>query len=326
MPNGRDILKPPPLRRGDTIGIVALASNVQPDALDAGVARLRALGYEVVLGESLLDQDLYFAGSADARSRDLMQMFMRSEVKGIISARGGYGSNYLLPLLDLDLIRRNPKLLVGYSDITSILTWIHDETGMVTFHGPMAAKDFAHDDGVDLLTWFGAAEGGNELELTSSQYGSFRTLISGEAEGTLYGGCLSILAASLGTRYEIETGGTILFLEDIATKPYQIDRMLMQMKYAGMFDGVRGIIFGELLECVQPGGQNYTLEEIIVRILGDLNIPIVYGLPSGHVHKNNITLPIGIQARLHASPNSVTLKMIESAVSATSARADSTRI
>lgn len=326
MPPPRHILKPPPLRRGDTIGIVAPASNIQRDQLELGMARLRVLGYEVVVGDSFFVQDLYFAGTAEARARDLMQMFERTDVRAIVCARGGYGSNYLLPLLDLDVIQRHPKILVGYSDITALLTWINDETGLVTFHGPMAAKDFAHEDGVDLASWLVAMEGKSELEITSSSSPSLTTIIPGDAQGTLYGGCLSIIAASLGTRYEVETGGTILFLEDIATKPYQVDRMLMQMKYAGAFDGVRGIVFGEMLDCVQPGGQSYTLEEVILRVIGDLGVPIAYGLPSGHVQRNNVTLPIGVRASLHARQDSVTLKILEPAVSATPASAGSTRI
>lgn len=325
MPVPRDILKPLPLRRGDTIGIVAPASNIQREILDAGIARLKKLGYGVVVGESVYQQDLYFAGTPQARARDLMTMFQRDNVRAIMCARGGYGSNYLLPLLDIDVIRRNPKILVGYSDITSLLTWIHDETGLVTFHGPMATKDFAHTDGVDLASWFVAMEGG-DIAISSQQLSGFKTLVPGEAQGTLYGGCLSIVVASLGTCYEIETGGTILFLEDIATKPYQVDRMLMQMKFAGAFDGVRGVVFGEMLDCVQPGGQTYTLEEVIVRVLGDLKVPIAYGLSSGHVRQNNITLPFGVHAALHARVDSVTLRILESAVSSAPARASSSRI
>lgn len=321
----RDILKPPPLQRGDTIGIVAPASNIKKEMLDAGVANLRKLGYEVALGDSVLDQDLYFAGSAEARARDLMQMFLRPDVKAILCARGGYGSNYLLPLLDLNAIRRKPKILVGYSDITSLLTWIHDETALVTFHGPMVTKDFAHEGGVALDAWFSAVEGRGELAV-DSQSSPLRTLIPGLAEGVLYGGCLSILAASLGTPYEIETGGTILFLEDIATKPYQVDRMLVQMKYAGAFDGVRGFVFGEMLDCVQPGGQSYTLEEVIMRVLGNLKVPIAFGLSSGHVQRNNITLPIGVRARLRASGDSATLTIVEPAVNTVTARVGSSVI
>jgi muramoyltetrapeptide carboxypeptidase len=251
-----------------------------------------------------------------------MQMFLRPEVRAIVCARGGYGSNYLLPLLDLDAIRRHPKILVGYSDITSLLTWIHDETGLVTFHGPMVTKDFAHQDGVALDAWFSAVEGRGELGV-NAQSSTLRTLAAGNAGGVLYGGCLSIVAASLGTPYEIETGGTILFLEDIATKPYQVDRMLMQMKYAGAFDGVQGVIFGEMLDCVQPGGQNYTLDEVILRVLGDLKIPVACGFSSGHVQRQNITLPIGVRATLQASADSATLNILESGVNAAIARVGS---
>jgi muramoyltetrapeptide carboxypeptidase len=188
----------------------------------------------------------------------------------------------------------------------------------------MAAKDFAHEDGINVDSWLAAMEG-RPLELSSKNFAGLKTLIPGEAQGLLYGGCLSILVASLGTRYEIETGGDILFLEDTGAKPYQIDRMLMQMKFAGAFEGVRGIVFGEMLDCVQPGGQQYTLEEIIVRVLGDLKVPIAYGLPSGHVQRNNITLPFGVRAALHTDVDSVTLRTLEAAVSAAPARAGSTR-
>jgi muramoyltetrapeptide carboxypeptidase len=324
MPPARDILKPPPLRRGDTVGIVAPASAIQPEALEAGTNRLRDLGYQVVLGESVLQRDLYFAGNTAARAADFMRMFERSDIRGIICARGGYGANYLLPHVELDVIERNPKILIGYSDITSLLTWITDETGLVTFHGPMAAKDFAHNEGVDLDSFIAAVEG-KPYSLDSTAIASFKTLIPGDASGTLYGGCLSMLAASLGTPYEIETSGSILFIEDVATKPYQIDRMLMHMKYAGKFEGVKAIVFGEMTDCHQPGGQQYTLEEIILRVLGDLHIPIAYGLPSGHVLGQNLTLPFGVLAHLHAAADSVTLKIAEAAVSEPQARANVTR-
>jgi muramoyltetrapeptide carboxypeptidase len=309
MPSSPDILKPPALRRGDTIGVVAPASNVKREEVEAGVARLQELGYRVVVGDSVIARDLYFAGSPEARARDLRTMFEREDVRAIVAARGGYGSNYLLPLIDLEVIRRNPKPVIGYSDLTSLLTWIFDETGLVTFHGPMVAKDFAHNDGADLESWFAALEGNASWSLNQ-----MRMLNSGDAEGTLYGGCLSILVASLGTPFEIETGGTILFFEDIGTKPYQIDRMLMQLKLAGKFDGVKGIVFGAMQDCLQPGGQDYTLEEVIMRVLGDLRIPVTFGLPSGHVPTRNITLPFGVKARLQADSNSATLTMLESAV------------
>ncbi len=312
MPSSQDILKPLPLRRGDTIGVVSPASNVKREEVESGIAQLLELGYKVAVGDNVFARDLYFAGSPEMRARDLQTMFERQDVRAIVAARGGYGSNYLLPLIDLDSIRRNPKPLIGYSDLTSLLTWIFDETGLVTFHGPMVAKDFAQHEGADLESWFSALEGGSTWSLNQ-----MRTLVQGEAQGTIYGGCLSILVASLGTPYEIETGGTILFLEDIGTKPYQIDRMLMQLKMAGKFDGVRGIVFGGMQDCVQPGGQDYPLEEVIVRVLAGLRIPVTFGLPSGHVPSRNITLPFGVKAHLQAGSNSATLTMLESAVCTT---------
>jgi muramoyltetrapeptide carboxypeptidase len=187
---------------------------------------------------------------------------------------------------------------MGYSDVTTLLTWFADQ-GLVTFHGPMVTKDFGSGL-VDLPSFSAATSGeGFAISLAAS---AVEVLVPGVAEGILYGGCLSMLVASLGTAYSAQTEGKLLLLEDVAAKPYQIDRMLMHLKLAGKLHDVKGIIFGEMLDCVQPGGQSYTLQHIVLRVLGDLRIPIVYGLPSGHVSKPNITLPLGARAKLHASP------------------------
>jgi muramoyltetrapeptide carboxypeptidase len=309
-------IKPPALRSGDTVGIVAPASNIKPDLLQAGCAALRELGYKPFYVESILERDLYFAGSPARRTRELEEMFSRDEVRAIICARGGYGSNYLLDILDLNKIKAHPKIFVGYSDLTSLLTYFADAAGLVTFHGPMLTKDFVNANGVDLDSWRHALNGSSEWapELDSD----VRSLVEGSAEGILYGGCLSILVASLGTPYEIRTAGTILFLEDIAAKPFQIDRMLMQLKLAGKLAGVRGIIFGEMLDCTQTANkdQGYTLEEVVLRVVGDLGIPVAYGLRSGHVSRSNITLPFGVQVALNATSGGVRLRILEAATTA----------
>jgi muramoyltetrapeptide carboxypeptidase len=305
-------IKPPALRPGETVGIVAPASNIQREALEAGCRALAQLGYKPFYFDSILDQDLYFAGSVQRRLNELHEMFARPEVRAIICARGGYGCNYLLPQLDLSLVRANPKIFAGYSDITSLLTYIHDSTGLITFHAPMIAKDFAHDDGIDEHSWKAALEGWSDWELGLQS--GMRGLVNGNVEGVLYGGCLSMLAASLGTPYEIQTAGTLLFIEDVAAKPYQIDRMLMQLKLASKLDAVKGIIFGEMLDCVQNAEQEYTLEEVVLRIVGYLGIPVAYGLRSGHVSSRNIALPIGVRARLRVAAGAATLAMIEPAV------------
>ncbi len=304
-------VKPPALHQGDLVGIVAPASNVKKSDLDAGCEALRRAGYRPFYFDSILDQDLYFAGSVTRRARELEEMFVRDDVRAIVCARGGYGSNYLLNAIDIDKIRTHPKILVGYSDLTTLLTYFLDFAGLVTFHGPMAAKDWAHDAGVDLASWQAALSGAPawDVELNSEVTG----LEDGEAEGQMYGGCLSILVASLGTRYEVSTSDTILFLEDVAAKPFQIDRMLMQLKLAGKFDGVRGIIFGEMLDCAQSANQGYTLQEVITRIVGDLGLPVAYGVSSGHVTSGNITLPFGVQARLTVRGGHVRLKILQAA-------------
>ena len=309
-------IKPPALQAGDTVGIVAPASIIKPEHLAVGCAALRDLGYKPFYFESILERDLYFAGSAERRARELEEMFIRDEVRAILCARGGYGSNYLLDILDLNKIKAHPKIFVGYSDLTTLLTYFADSAGMITFHGPMVAKDFAHADGVDPGSWERALNASSEwaLDLDSDT----KPLVEGSAEGTLYGGCLSILVASLGTPYEIRTVGTILFIEDIAAKPYQIDRMLMQLKLAGKLADVQGIIFGEMLDCAQNSNkdQGCTLEEVVLRVVGDLGVPVAYGLRSGHVSRRNITLPFGVHASLTVATSGVKLQILETATTA----------
>ena len=307
------LVKPRALHSGDTIGIVAPASNIRQSDLEAGCDALRRAGYRPFYLDSILDRDLYFAGSIERRVRELEEMFEREDVAAILCARGGYGANYLLTDLDLETIRAHPKIFVGYSDITCLLTHFADTANLVTFHGPMAAKDWAHADGVNLSSWMSAFSQSApwDVPLNPESTG----LRDGDAQGTLYGGCLSILVASLGTPYEIETDGTILFIEDIATKPYQIDRMLMQLKLGGYLASVRGIVFGEMVDCVQSSNQDYTLQEVIKRIMGDLGIPVAFGVKSGHVSSGNITLPFGVQASLSVRGRDVKLKILESAVS-----------
>ena len=303
-------IKPRALRPGDKVGIVAPASNLKRELLEAGCDGLRRADYEPFYVDSILDRDLYFAGSVERRARELEAMFERDDIRAIICARGGYGSNYLPLALDPAKIIPHPKILVGYSDITTLLCCLADWANIVTFHGPMVTKDFAVADGVDLQSWHNALGGVTEWEIGKGS--GAKPLLAGEAEGILSGGCLSMLAASLGTPYEIQTAGTILFIEDVAAKPYQIDRMLMQLKLAGKLKDVRALIFGEMQDCRQSPDQDYTLEEVILRVVEDLRIPVAFGLRSGHVSRANITLPMGVRARL-AVGDSVTLRVLEAA-------------
>jgi muramoyltetrapeptide carboxypeptidase len=294
-------LRPAALKPGDTVGIIAPAGAINRDILEAGCAWLLRRGYQPFYLPSILDRDLYFAGSTARRLDEFHQMFANKEVKAIICARGGYGCNYLLPGIDLDLVRSNRKIFCGCSDATTLLTYLCAAAGMVVFHGPMLNID-VRPDGVDEESWLAAMTSGEsyQREFTGDEV---ETLVAGHAEGMLYGGCLSLLCASLGTPYEIDTRGTILFLEDLAEPAFRIDRMLMHLKLAGKFDGVRGVIFGEMLKCGPRGDGDFTLQQVVQRVLGDLGIPIAYGLKSGHVSRGNITLPFGVKAQFNAGAN-----------------------
>lgn len=301
-------MKAPALKPGDKIAIIAPASDIKRDLLEKGAAGLRQRGYEPVYLPGILERDLYFAGTLDRRLKEFEEFLERDDIAALICARGGYGSNYLLERLDFEKFIQHPKVIVGYSDNTSLLTAITDRCGLVTFHGPMVTKDFASPQGVELSSWTNAVTGAGAWNLPVDKV---QVLRPGRAQGRLHGGCLSLLVASLGTPFEIHTDDTILFLEDIGAKPYQIDRMMMQLRLSGKFNRVRGFIFGEMLDCFQPGGQDYTLQQVIMRVLAGYDVPIIYGLPSGHVSGSNITLPIGVQAELIAGVTPA-VKILES--------------
>jgi muramoyltetrapeptide carboxypeptidase len=294
-------VRPASLQAGDTVGIVAPSSSFRRDEFEAGCAHLLRLGYQPFYQPSIFDRELYFGGPVRRRVDQLHEMFRRPEVKAILCARGGYGCNYLLPHLDLELIRANPKILAGCSDVTTLLTYLCDAAGLVTFHAPMVAGDFARPDGMDVSSWNAAVALDQTYRRDFGAADGIQVLKQGSGEGILYGGCLSLLVASLGTPYEIQTDETILFLEDRAERPYRIDRMLMQLKLAGKFDAVRGIVFGEMIDCNEARALDYTLPQVIMRIIGYLGVPIVFGLKSGHVSSRALTLPFGVKANMVAS-------------------------
>ncbi len=303
------IIKPPALRPADKIGLIAPASSFSREAFETGCDRLLLMGYEPVYSPGVFNRDLYFAGSAERRLRELGDMLRRDDIAALIGIRGGYGSNYLLDNLNFEILSAHPKIVLGCSDLTSLLTAISERTGLVTFHGPMVAKDIAGNT-LEISSWNHAFQGSASWSIPAE---GVEVLQPGRAQGRLHGGCLSLLVASLGTPFEIETEATILFVEDVGEKPYQIDRMLMQLILAGKLESVRGIVFGEMLNCVQPGGQDYTLQQVIKRVLAEYKIPVVYGLKSGHVSSGNITLPLGVQAALVADDSGAQLKILEAA-------------
>lgn len=310
MPNR--ILKPPAVAPGARIAIISLASSARSDRIARGMEVLRSLGYDVVASEHAYGKHPpYFSGPVEDRLADLHTAFADPAIAAIICTRGGYGSNYLLDGLDLDLIRSHPKPLFAYSDMTAIQTWLLDQTRLVSYHGPMVAADFSLEHGVHLES-FRAAIGGGLVRVGTGE--GLRILRPGTARGILYGGCLSLLTASLDTRFAPHTEGKLLFLEDVGAKPYQIDRMLRQMILAGKFEGARGFIFGEMLECGSRGADPDLLQQVILRLLEPFKVPIAIGLRSGHVSGGNVTLPFGTEAELLLEGDQPLLHFLDRAV------------
>ena len=310
-----NILKPKALKPAARIVAVAPASNARPERVDAGIEDLRRRGFDANPGPNAYrKQPPYFSAPAEDRLRELTGAFADPAVDALFCIRGGYGSNYLLPGLPLDELRRRPKLFLGYSDVTTLQTYLLDRIGLVAFHGPLVAGDFDRPDGVDDASFY-AAIGGGLVEAGPEQ--GLRVLRAGSGSktvrGTVYGGCLSILTSALGTPYAPQTEGKLLFLEDVAERPYRVDRMLRQMILAGKFEGVRGFIFGEMLDCVPSGTDSDLIERVILDVLSGFDVPIAFGLRSGHVSRGNVTLPFGIEAelRLDGTP---TLQYLEPAV------------
>ncbi len=305
--------KPPALRPGDTVAVIAPGSPIAPERLEAGVAELRRLGYHVRFRPDITAADTFFAGSAERRYQEMREALADPQVKAIICARGGYGCNYLVERLAADGVPSGAKIVTGYSDVTTLLAWLAQFAGWTAFHGPMVTLEFAAGGGA-----YDAASFRQALACTSGGWsagdGGARTLQGGIAEGLLFGGCLPMLTATLGTRREIQTAGTLLFLEDVAAKPYQVDRMLFHLREAGKFDGVRGIIFGEMLDCVQHSEQGYSLESVVRRALQGISVPLVFGFRSGHTSSGCITLPLGVRARLDARAPQPSLEILEAAV------------
>ena len=299
--------RPKALGSHSAVGVVGLASCVDGMELQAGCSALQELsGWHVETSSEAIMVAGDFAGCPDTRAAALMQMWQREDMNAIICSRGGYGSNYLLPLLDLEALSARPKVFIGYSDNTSILLSL-DRAHIVSFHGPMIASDFAKGQ-VDVNSFLSAL-GGSPLDFVFRAESSVQSLVAGEAQGPIVGGCLSVVVTSLGTPWEIETAGKILFLEDVNERPFRIDRMLMHLMLAGKFSGVRGVIFGGMLGCVQASDDGESLPQMIRRILGGLGVPIVFGFPSGHVTSGNITLPFGVPARLQSSESGVRLQV-----------------
>ncbi len=306
-----NLIKPAALRPGHTIGIVAPASNIKQDLLDEGCRELESLGFKTCYRPDITTSYRYFSGTRERRLGEFLEMLENPDIHAIFCARGGYGSGQLIPDIDADVIRRNAKIINGSSDITLLLNWV-ERAGVVAFHGPMVATAIKQgSEGYDRAVLLDLLQGKQAVKFPT---GSTKVLRNGKAEGRLIGGCLSVVVATLGTRNEIDTLDSILVLEDQDEKPYRIDRMITHLKHAGKFEGVRGVVFGEMLNCIQHPDQGYTLEDVLLDLLRDYRFPILYGFPTGHTSRPNVMVPFGVRARLDLTSNTPRFELLEPAV------------
>lgn len=290
--------RPRALRPGDRVGVCAPAGAVDLERLDRGVQTLRAIGFEVVVGDAVRARARFTAGTIEERLRDLQMLWADDSVKGIVCARGGAGAGSLLPRLDVESMVARPKVFMGYSDITFLHSLLNSH-GLVTFHGPMVAvgNDLA-DGRYDEASLRAGLLGEGKPYATGPD--DILALSPGAAEGRLQGGCISILASAAGTPWAMrpDPEGTILFLEDKNEPPYRLDRALMQLRASGAFATARGIVFGDMQDCNPNHGADHTLVDVLLDALAGIDVPIAIGLSSGHTRNPNVTLPFGARARL----------------------------
>ncbi|MDP4175560.1 MAG: LD-carboxypeptidase [Bacteroidota bacterium] len=312
-----EVIKPPKLNKGDLIGIISPASS--PDDLtriEKGVNYLERLGYQVEVGKNVGQNCGYLAGKDEQRLEDLHYMFSKPEIKAILCVRGGYGSPRLLNLIDYNLIKKNPKIFVGYSDITALQMAFLKKAGLVTFAGPMLAVDFWNEISpfTEQMFWDVISSKKKFGKVTNPENERFYILKNGETEAQVIGGNMALICSIMGTNYMPSFKDTILMLEEIGEAPYRVDRMFNQLKLAGALDQIKGIILGRFVDCYESDEykKTLTLNEVIDDYMGKLEIPVVYNFKHGHV-KDNITVAFGLNYKINTQKG--TIEMTESAVS-----------
>ncbi|HEX9186468.1 MAG TPA: LD-carboxypeptidase [Vicinamibacteria bacterium] len=307
--------RPRALRPGDLVGVPAPAGPVDEAGLRRGVAELERLGFAVRVAEGVLDRRGFTAGTVASRLRQLHDLWADPDVAAIVCARGGAGTIQLLPGLDRGLLARNPKVLVGYSDVT-LLHLEMERLALASLHGPMVARELADGaEAYDHASLRHALTGEGEPYASGPE--DLEALAEGRAEGVLRGGCLSMLAATAGTPWAPRRldEPAILFLEDVDERPYRVDRMLRQMRAAGMFEGVRGVVFGDMKGCAPGIDDDYSLQDVLLEALAGLEVPVAIGLSSGHSSHPNVTLPLGVHGRLECAAGEARLEVLEAPVS-----------
>ena len=323
--------KPPRLKSGDTIGLVTPATYLTEEQLREAVAAFAQFGFRVRYSPNMLVRKGYLGGTDQQRADDINQFFVDESVDAIICGRGGYGSARILPLLDYEVIRRNPKVFMGYSDITAMLYAIYREANLVCFHGPMGTSDYneyttQYFEGLLMnprgsLTYENPTvepvvpltTDGQESPELSVVENPLVTIASGTAEGVLVGGNLSLVTSLVGTAYDIDLRDKLVFLEEVGEAPYRIDRMLTQLLLdPEKLPAAAGVVLGVFSDCeAEDESKSLSLAQVLYDRLAGLGIPVLYGLSFGHI-KQNLTLPVGVRARLDADQQ--TLALLEPAV------------
>jgi muramoyltetrapeptide carboxypeptidase len=297
------MLKARALQPGDRVAVVAPASAFAREAFDAGVVELQRLGFEPVYDESVFARSRYTAGAPELRAAAFRRAWTDPSIAALIAVRGGYGSVQMLPVLHTAEIRRTPKAFIGYSDNTSLLTWITGQCGVVSYHGPMLEGRLARGEaGYDRDTF-------ERVLMRASAPGTIThadvvAIRAGEASGMLVGGTLTQLVASLGTPYAFDPPpGHILFLDEIAERPYRIDRMLTQLRLSGILSRAAAIVFGELPRCDEPADGGPSIRSVVADLMEGFAGPVLFGMPSGHTTGACLTLPLGVAARVVTDPS-----------------------
>jgi muramoyltetrapeptide carboxypeptidase len=310
------LMKPPKLKKRDLIGIVAPASPVlDPSRINRGVSYLERLGYDVIVGGNVLKQHGYFAGTDEERAADLDAMFRDRRVRMIICARGGYGTPRLLHMLDYGMIRRNPKILVGFSDITALQLALWSKCGLVTFHAPMLATDMAQP--MDLFTeqmfWLMVTSNERVGSVAFPEPMEVKVVRPGSFTGHLLGGNLSMLVSLLGTPYQPLLDHSILFLEEVGEEPYRVDRMLTQLRNASVLTRCHGVMIGRCVDCLprDSSRNSLTLDEVFKEFALASKKPVISHAPFGHVDQK-MTLPLGVKVKVHSERRS--MELLEAAV------------
>lgn len=311
------VIKPARLKKGDTIGLITPAST--PDELiriEESAKYFERLGYNIKIGKHVGHFNGYLAGTDDERLEDFHSMFSDKSVKAIMCLRGGYGAFRLLDKIDYKLIKRNPKIFVGYSEITALQNAIFSKTGLITFAGPMPAVDFVNNVSPYTEEWFWRVVTSNKKigRIKYPENINLPYINKGIVNARVLGGNLAVFTALLGTEFFPDMKDKILLLEDIDEKPYKIDRMLNQLRLAKVFKGIKGIILGRFVECYEqdPNKKTLSLGEVIEHYFKSLKLPTIYTFPHGHI-KDFVTIPLGLKIGLNATKGAV--EFLENAVS-----------